>query len=106
VIDSLGFTLVRDVAPGEAILFDEAGNFFSRQCAAAPVLSPCIFEHVYLARPDSLMDGVSVYEARLRMGEQLADKIGRQYRNLDIDVVIPVPDTSRPSALQLATRLA
>jgi amidophosphoribosyltransferase len=105
VIDSLGFTVVRDVAPGEAILFDEAGNFYSRQCAATPVLSPCIFEHVYLARPDSLMDGVSVYEARLHMGEQLADKIGRHYRNLDIDVVIPVPDTSRPSALQLATRL-
>ncbi len=105
VIDSLGFALVRDVAPGEAILFDEGGNFHSRQCASAPTLSPCIFEYVYLARPDSLMDGVSVYEARLRMGERLADKIGRQYRHLDIDVVIPVPDTSRPSALQLATRL-
>ena len=104
-LESLGFSVVRDVAPGEAILIDEAGNFYSRPCAAAPVLSPCIFEYVYLARPDSTMDGVSVYEARLRMGEQLADKISRQYRHLDIDVVIPVPDTSRPSALQLATRL-
>ncbi len=104
-LESLGFALVRDVAPGEAILIDPAGNFSSRVCAATPVLSPCIFEYVYLARPDSVMDGVSVYEARLRMGEQLADKIRRQYRHLDIDVVIPVPDTSRPSALQLATRL-
>jgi amidophosphoribosyltransferase len=104
-LESLGFALVRDVAPGEAILIDPAGNFSSRVCAATPVLSPCIFEYVYLARPDSVMDGVSVYEARLRMGERLADKIRRQYRHLDIDVVIPVPDTSRPSALQLATRL-
>lgn len=104
-LESLGFALVRDVAPGEAILIDPAGNFASRVCAATPVLSPCIFEYVYLARPDSVMDGVSVYEARLRMGERLADKISRQYRHLDIDVVIPVPDTSRPSALQLATRL-
>ena len=104
-LESLGFAIVRDVAPGEAILIDEGGNFYSRQCAATPVLSPCIFEYVYLARPDSVMDGVSVYEARLRMGEHLADKIARQHRHLDIDVVIPVPDTSRPSALQLATRL-
>ncbi len=102
---SLGFQIVRDVAPGEAILIDEGGNFASRQCAAQRVLSPCIFEYVYLARPDSLMDGVSVYEARLHMGEQLAEKIRREYRHLDIDVVIPVPDTSRPSALQLATQL-
>jgi amidophosphoribosyltransferase len=104
-LESLGFRVVRDVAPGEAILIDEAGGFHSRQCAASAVLSPCIFEYVYLARPDSLMDGVSVYEARLHMGEQLAERINRQYRHLDIDVVIPVPDTSRPAALQLATRL-
>jgi amidophosphoribosyltransferase len=104
-LESLGFQVVRDVAPGEAILIDEDGHFASRQCAARPALTPCIFEYVYLARPDSLMDGASVYEARLHMGEQLAEKIKRQYRHLDIDVVIPVPDTSRPSALQLATRL-
>jgi amidophosphoribosyltransferase len=104
-LDSLGFQVVRDVAPGEAILVDEHGEFHSRQCAAKPQLVPCIFEYVYLARPDSLMDGVSVYEARLHMGEQLAEKIRRHYRQLAIDVVIPVPDTSRPSALQLAKRL-
>ncbi len=104
-LDTLGFSVVRDVAPGEAILIDEDGVFHSRQCAARPVLAPCIFEYVYLARPDSLMDGVSVYEARLRMGEHLAAKISRQYRHLAVDVVIPVPDTSRPAALQLATRL-
>jgi len=94
-LESLGFRIVRDVAPGEAILFDEAGGFHSRQCAAKAALSPCIFEYVYLARPDSLMDGVSVYEARLHMGEQLAERINRHHRHLDIDVVIPVPDTSR-----------
>jgi len=104
-LDSLGFQVVRDVAPGEAILIDEGGNLASRQCAVRPALTPCIFEYVYLARPDSLMDGVSVYEARLHMGEQLAEKIRRHYTHLDIDVVIPVPDTSRPSALQLASRL-
>ena len=104
-LDSLGFQVVRDVAPGEAILIDEESGFHSRQCAANATLSPCIFEHVYLARTDSLMDGVSVYEARLHMGEQLAEKINRQYRHLDIDVAIPVPDTSRPAALQLAARL-
>ena len=104
-LDTPGFKVVRDVAPGEAILVDEDGGFHSRQCATRPSLSPCIFEYVYLARPDSLMDGVSVYEARLHMGEQLAAKIARQYRHLDVEVVIPVPDTSRPAALQLATRL-
>lgn len=100
-----GFRLVRDVAPGEAIVIDEAGVFSSRQCARKAQLTPCIFEHVYLARPDSMMDGVSVYEARLRMGEQLAAKIRTHYSDLEIDVVIPVPDTSRPIAMQMAQGL-
>lgn len=104
-LDTLGFELVRDVAPGEAIFITESGDFYSKQCAANPTLNPCIFEHVYLARPDSVMDGISVYEARLNMGENLADKITKTMRHLDIDVVIPIPDSSRPSALQLANRL-
>ena len=104
-LDAMGFQFVRDVAPGEAIVITEEGEFFSRQCAEQPRLTPCIFEHVYLARPDSLIDGVSVYEARLRMGVHLAEKIRRQYSHLDIDVVIPVPDTSRPIALELALKL-
>lgn len=104
-LDTLGFTLIRDVAPGEAIFIDEDSNFYSKQCASNPVLNPCIFEYVYLARPDSVMDGISVYEARLNMGESLADKISHDMRHLDIDVVIPIPDSSRPSALQLANHL-
>lgn len=104
-LDTLGFKLVRDVAPGEAIFIDENGNFYNKQCAANPVHHPCIFEFVYMARPDSMMDGISVYETRLNMGESLADKITSTMRHLDIDVVIPIPDSSRPSALQLANRL-
>lgn len=104
-LDALGFQLVRDVAPGEAIFIDEDRNFYSQQCAANAILSPCIFEYVYFARPDSVMDEVSVYATRLRMGERLGEKIRREQGNLDIDVVIPIPDTSRPSALQLANRL-
>ena len=104
-LDVLGFKRLRDVAPGEAILIDEAGRFYSRQCAQKSQLSPCIFEYVYLARPDSVIDGISVYETRLRMGEHLAEKIKRDFSHLKIDVVIPIPDTSRPSALQLANRL-
>ena len=104
-LDSLGYKLVRDVAPGEAIFIDEERNLFSQQCAASTSLNPCLFEYVYLARPDSVIDGVSVYEARLRMGESLADKIKTEFRHLDIDVVIPIPDSSRPSAMQLANRL-
>jgi amidophosphoribosyltransferase len=104
-LDTLGFQIVRDVAPGEAVFIDEDGNFYSRQCAAKTSLNPCIFEYVYLARPDSLMDGVSVYETRLHMGERLAAKIRTQYAHLDIDVVIPIPDSSRPSAMQLALNL-
>jgi amidophosphoribosyltransferase len=104
-VDALGFRVLRDIAPGEAVFFDEGGNFHSQQCAEKVSLNPCIFEYVYLARPDSVIDGASVYEARLHMGEALVEKIRRQYRNLDIDVVIPIPDSSRPSALQLAMGL-
>jgi amidophosphoribosyltransferase len=104
-VDALGFRVLRDIGPGEAVFIDEDGNFHSRQCAAQASLNPCIFEYVYLARPDSLIDGASVYETRLNMGEKLADKIRRQYRSLDVDVVIPIPDSSRPSALQLAAGL-
>jgi len=104
-LDSLGFELVRDVAPGEAIFIDQDGHFYSQQCAAEASLNPCIFEFVYLARPDSVIDGISVYETRLRMGESLAEKIRRQYRHIDIDVVIPIPDSSRPAAMELSKRL-
>ena len=104
-LDTLGFKLIRDIAPGEAIFVDEDGNFYSKQCADNYSLNPCIFEYVYLARPDSLMNGISVYETRLNMGESLANKITKNMRHLDIDVVIPIPDSSRPSALQLANRL-
>ena len=104
-LDTLGFHLIRDVAPGEAIFIDEDGNFFSRQCAQNASLNPCMFEFVYLARPDSVIDGISVYQTRLKMGESLADKIRRDYGHLDIDVVIPIPDSSRPAAMQLSQRL-
>jgi amidophosphoribosyltransferase len=102
---SLGFEVVRDVAPGEAIFIDYAGEMHARQCADNPELVPCIFEYVYLARPDSVMDGTSVYESRLNMGAGLADKMRGMPEARDIDVVIPIPDSSRPSALELANRL-
>jgi len=104
-LDTLGFELIRDIEPGEAIFIDEAGNFYNKQCATKHSLNPCIFEYVYLARPDSVIDGISVYETRLNMGEHLAEKITKTMHHLDIDVVIPIPDSSRPSALQLANRL-
>ncbi len=100
-----GFEIVRDIAPGEAVFIDLNGELHTRQCADNPVYSPCLFEYVYLARPDSIMDDVSVYKARLRMGEKLAAKIQRTWPDHDIDVVIPIPDTSRTSALQLANTL-
>src|SRR5437867_4338328 len=102
LLNVLAHELVRDVLPGEAIFIDESGKFNSRQCAAKPVLAPCIFEYVYLARPDSVMEGVSVYESRLHMGRKLSEKIKRTMPHLEIDVVIPVPDTSRPAALEIA----
>lgn len=104
-LDALGFKLERDIAPGEAIVITEQGELFTRQCAENTRLAPCIFEYVYFARPDSIIDGIAVYKARLRMGEKLADKIMRERPDHDIDVVIPIPDTSRSSALELANRL-
>ena len=104
-MNALGFNLVRDIAPGEAVFIDIDGNLHTRQCAENPVQSPCIFEYVYLARPDSIMDGISVYQARIRMGDKLAGKILRDHPDHDIDVVIPSPDTSRTAALQLSYEL-
>lgn len=104
-LSAMGFTLLRDVRPGEAIFIDAAGRMFCQQCCEAQEHTPCIFEYVYLARPDSMMDSVSVYKSRLRMGEKLAEKIKRVMPNHDIDVVIPIPDTSRTSALPIAYSL-
>jgi len=104
-IDTLGFHFLRDVEPGEAVLIDTRGQFVSRQCAEKTLHAPCMFEYVYLARPDSLIDGVSVYAARMKMGEFLAEKIRHTLPHLAIDAVIPIPDSSRPSALELANRL-
>ncbi|MDA1370093.1 MAG: amidophosphoribosyltransferase [Proteobacteria bacterium] len=106
-LDSQGFEVERDVAPGEAVFIDVDGNLHTQICTAPGIHTPCIFEHVYFARPDSMMDSISVYKARLRMGEKLGEKLRRLRPdgNLDIDVVIPIPDTSRPSALELANLL-
>jgi amidophosphoribosyltransferase len=104
-LDTLGFKFMRDIAPGEAVFIDFEGKLHSRQCSSNAKLSSCIFEYVYFARPDSVIDGVSVYESRLYMGEYLADKLARNWPEVKIDVVIPIPDSSRPSALQLANRL-
>ena len=102
---SLGFELVRDIAPGEAIYIENDGTLHTQQCADNPSLNPCIFEHVYFARPDSIIDEVSVYKARLRMGETLAQKVKRLRPEHEIDVVMPIPDTSRTSAMQMAFEL-
>ena len=104
-LQGLGFSLLRDVAPGEAVYIDMEGNLHTEQCAQNPVLSPCIFEYVYLARPDSIIDNISVYKSRLRMGEALARRILTERPDHDIDVVIPIPDTSRTSALEVAFNL-
>lgn len=104
-IDTLNYQLVRDVAPGEAIYIDAQGQMHSKICAPAQQPAPCIFEHVYLARPDSYIDDILVYRARLRMGEKLANKIMRVWPDHDIDVVVPIPDTSTTSAVELAAKL-
>lgn len=104
-LEGLGFRMVRDVAPGEAIFIDFEGRFYESQCAAHASRNPCLFEYVYLARPDSTIDGVSVYAARLRLGEYLARRIATELSAGDIDVVMPIPDSSRPAAMQLALKL-
>ncbi len=104
-LDTIGFKLIADVAPGEVVLITVDGQLHRRQCAPQPVLSPCIFEFVYFARPDSIIDAISVHKARSRMGQKLAMKIKREWPSHDIDVVIPIPDTSRTAALQLANQL-
>ena len=104
-LNMLGFDVIDDVAPGEAIYIQSNGRLYRQQCSPKVTFSPCIFEHVYFARPDSVLDGVSVYKARLKMGEKLADKVLRLHPDHDIDVVMPVPDTSCTAALPIAHRL-
>jgi len=105
VLENAGFEVVRDVEPGEAIFIDLDGTLHSRQCAKESRLVPCSFEYVYLARPDSIMNGISVYEARLRLGDRLADTIAEHTPEGSIDVVMPIPDSSRPAAMQVARKL-
>jgi amidophosphoribosyltransferase len=104
-LEGIGFRFMRDIAPGEAVFVDMDGKLHSRQCADNPSLNPCAFEYVYLARPDSVIDGASVYATRLKMGEYLADKIRKEFADGEIDVVMPIPDSSRPAAIQLALKL-
>ncbi|WP_313703328.1 amidophosphoribosyltransferase [Massilia sp.] len=104
-LEGIGFRFVRDIAPGEAVFIGEDGQLHARQCAENPSLNPCAFEYVYLARPDSVIDGASVYATRLKMGEYLADKIRKEIPVEEIDVVMPIPDSSRPAAIQLALKL-
>lgn len=101
-LDSQGFTVLADVKPGEAIILPLEGDIQRHQCVADATYAPCIFEQVYLARPDSMIDGISVYRTRMRMGEKMAKKIDREWPDHDIDVVIPIPDTSRTSALEMS----
>ncbi|MBF79514.1 amidophosphoribosyltransferase [Idiomarina sp.] len=101
-IDGTGFKYVRDVEPGEAIYITNDGKLYSRQCADKPMHCPCIFEYVYFARPDSFIDGISVYASRVNMGRKLGEKLKRDYADLDIDVVIPIPETSCDIALEIA----
>ncbi len=104
-LEGTGVKLDRDVAPGEAIFIDTQGQVHTEQCAENPSLNPCMFEFVYLARPDSVMDGISVYQARLNMGETLAQRLISTMPPSEIDVVIPIPESSRPSAMQLAHKI-
>ena len=102
---ALGYSFVRDVNPGEAIIISENGELSKKQCSKKENHTPCLFEFVYFSRPDSTIDSISVHKARLRMGDFLGEKILKEYGHLDIDVVIPIPDTSRTSAMQVAYKL-
>ena len=104
-LDSTGYKLIRDVKPGEAVFIDIEGNVHTRLCSDKTGYTPCIFEYVYFARPDTILDGISVYRARMRMGQNLAKKIKKEWKSHNIDVVIPIPDTSRIAALELSTSL-
>jgi amidophosphoribosyltransferase len=104
-LEGNGYRMVRDIAPGEAVFIDVNGQLHQQQCAVLPRLYPCVFEYVYLARPDSVIDGISVYHARLNMGETLAQRVINTLAPSEIDVVIPIPESSRPSAMQLAQKL-
>lgn len=104
-LEGIGFRFLRDIAPGEAVFIDAGGTLHERQCADNPSLNPCAFEYVYLARPDSILDGASVYATRLKMGEYLAEKVRQEFSAGEIDVVMPIPDSSRPAAIQLALKL-
>lgn len=101
-LDILDFEFMRDIEPGEAVYITQDGELYSRQCADNPQNYPCIFEYVYFARPDSLMNGISVYQARILMGQKLGQKIAKEWKDIDIDVVIPIPETSCDAALEIA----
>ncbi len=104
-LNGTGFEYIRDIAAGEALFITTDGQLHTQQCARHPKLTPCIFEHVYFARPDSVMDGVSIHKARQQMGTKLAEKILKEWPDHDIDVIVPIPDTSRTSALAMAARM-
>jgi len=104
-LDVIGFDLVRDVGPGEAVFIDLHGHVHTKQCADEVHHAPCLFEYVYMARPDTMLDGIAVHKTRLRMGEKLAAKIEREWGGIELDVIIPIPDTSRTAALQLSYKL-
>ena len=105
VLDTLGFNIISDVEPGEAVFVNTEGEMFREACIDNPIHTPCIFEYVYLARPDAVIDNISVHKSRMRMGEALAEKINKLKPDHDIDVVIPIPESSTTSALQLANTL-
>ncbi len=104
-LDMLDFELIRDLEPGEAVFIDAEGTLHTQQCAENPIYSPCIFEYVYFSRPDSIIDNVFVHKARMRMGKRLGQKILREWPDHGIDVVIPIPDTSRTAAQEIAFQL-
>jgi Glutamine phosphoribosylpyrophosphate amidotransferase len=105
VLESGEYEIVKDIGPGEAVFIGMDGSMVEKQCAANPTLNPCSFEYIYLARPDSVMNGISVYEARLRLGDRLAETIKKHAPVDSIDVVMPIPDSARPAAMQVARKL-